>query len=140
MGVYIANSSNKTYKPYALRAAMVLSKAPVLDSQSTATTPNTIATPGTASFVVSSWASTWPVPTSWVDIADATELANDAEPTWDTAAVCDSKKWADATACFGVWLPWAVGPSVAPSATGNGSWLAYHWLADANPSEPTKVF
>ena len=36
--------------------------------------------------------------------------------------------------------PWAIGKGYIPNPSTKGQLQAYHWLADANPSDPTKVF
>lgn len=36
--------------------------------------------------------------------------------------------------------PWAFGKRGAPSLTSKGWFTAYHWLADENPLDKTKVF
>lgn len=54
--------------------------------------------------------------------------------TWGTAQTCDTKKWADATACRGIDLPWGSnGTWAMPDGKGTtavtGRW--FRWLSDA---------
>lgn len=60
--------------------------------------------------------------------------------SWNTDDICDNTKWASATACHGVGQPWQFSPSVAPTPDTKGFIQAWHWLADWNPTDPTKLF
>jgi len=49
MGVYISNKTNASYKPYAIRAATVVTSEMKIDFLN-AETPRTLATPGQVQF------------------------------------------------------------------------------------------
>lgn len=135
IAVYIHNNSNPHFKPYAIRLANVAIKKTVIDFKSTVT----VATPGVSEFQQDSWEAIFPNVANWADI-EKSGLDSDLTPTWVRGASCNTDKWITEDACFGIEHPWIAGELKAPSATTNGFFQAYHWLADENPQDPTKVF
>jgi hypothetical protein len=136
--VYIHNTKNKAYKPYAIRAANVVSAAAKMTVNRNDLKDNTFK-PGNAAWKADSWKAIWPDPKRWDDISKSEITAADV-PTWEIDSTCDPKKWESETACFGVWHPWIVVPLKEPTKTAKGQIQAYHWLADESPDDPTKVF
>lgn len=135
--MYIRNTNNKTYKPYAIRAGQTVKSPTVIDFKGSEVPPLTIATPGSTSMMFDSWQSVWP------DAADYTDIAKSGlgtSPTWEKKLVCDTMVWESETACFGALQPWIFGRNIPPSATQKGFFQAYHWLADAYPTDASKLF
>jgi len=144
IAVYLTNNSNSKYKPFAMRAGQQITAAPVIDFNPLIADKDTykyVIKAGTTAFVADSAESVWPdvldwTKTTWTD----GDIAADAVVTWSAYAPCDTKIWADASACLGVDKHWGIGAVTAPSKTANGSVQWYHWLADKKPNDPTKVF
>lgn len=78
-------------------------------------------------------------------VADAAIAVGDSSmgteiTTTGTELICDTTKWASATACDGV-TRWGLGTiSEYTSSTALGSRRAWLWLADANPTSKASVF
>lgn len=106
IGVFITNTSNKSYSPYAVRAGNAISKTAVMDMNPPAADRATYsykASSGTATFTTDSWASTWPAVTDFTAAWTSGVIASTgATVTWDSQAACDTKLWESATACQGI--------------------------------------
>lgn len=142
IGVYVANASNNKYKPYAIRAANAVTKSPLIDYSSA---NGKVINSGLYKFVADSWESVWPevkeADFKSPSITSVAALSSSTTPVkWVKGPNCGGGKWLSPMACYGIWKPWAAGPSVEPSSTKGGSFQMFHWLADKNPKDPSLVF
>lgn len=118
-----------------------MTTAPVIDCDPANTTGNSYKYTlsfGAAAFAKQSWASTWD--TKSIDSYTAPTTWPTSAVTWDKIGTGNcGAAWASADDCAGI-TTWAFGADSAPTATKQGSYSAYHWLADKKPTDNSKVF
>lgn len=98
-------------------------------------TPGAVHTvkPGTVSWNIDTWDSTWPA------TFDVTQIDPSLAITWNDQMECGIY-WDSPDGCYGILKPWALGKVAAPSSTATGDIIFYHWLANKDPTDPSKVF